>query len=129
SAQKHAASFNMSEASIKAPSLPARALRLVTRLVVIGFTVVVFTWAIPRLAGRTFDVGTKPGFARGIVHGALMPLALPQLLLGRDVIIYSVENTGRAYKLGYTAGVNGCGAVSFGVIFWRWSRWRKRRVA
>jgi hypothetical protein len=65
------------------------------------------------------------GFPRGLVQGALMPMALPNLLLGRDVIIYSTQNTGVSYKLGYTAGVNGCGALFFGFFFWRLNRWRK----
>jgi hypothetical protein len=66
------------------------------------------------------------GFGRGIIHGALMPCALPNLLVGRDVTIYALNNTGRTYKLGYTVGVNGCGAIFFGVFFWRVNRWRKR---
>ena len=55
-----------------------------------------------------------------------MPMAMPNLLVGRDVSIYSTRNTGLKYKLGYTVGVNGCGAIFFGVLFWRFSRWRKR---
>jgi hypothetical protein len=70
--------------------------------------------------------GTQPaGFWRGMLHGALMPLALPNLLVGHDVVIYSTNNTGRLYKLGYTAGVNGCGLIFFGLLFWRLSRWRR----
>lgn len=67
------------------------------------------------------------GFSRGIVHGALMPAALPRLLIGQDVSIYAPENTGRTYKLGYTVGVNGCGAIFFGINFWRLNRWRGKR--
>jgi len=66
------------------------------------------------------------GFGQGIAHGALMPLALPNLLLGDDVMIYAPNNTGRSYKLGYTVGVNGCGLIFFGLFFWRVSRWRKQ---
>ncbi len=69
------------------------------------------------------------GFGRGLLHGALMPAAMPNLLIGRDVSIYAAENTGRTYKLGYTMGVNGCGAVFFGIFFWRLNRWRKRMRA
>jgi hypothetical protein len=61
-----------------------------------------------------------------MLHGALMPLALPNLLLGRDPTIYASHNTGRLYKLGYTAGVNGCGLVFFGFFFWRLNRLRRR---
>lgn len=63
--------------------------------------------------------GDRAGFARGMLHGALMPLAMPSLATGHDVPIYSENNTGRTYKLGYTVGVNACGALFFGAVFWR----------
>lgn len=65
------------------------------------------------------------GLGRGFLHGAIMPLAMPGLLIGRDAEIYSPRNTGRTYKLGYTLGVDLCGAAFFGWSFRRWSRWRK----
>jgi hypothetical protein len=78
----------------------------------------------------TLDRSARPaGFGRGLVQGALMPMSLPNLLVGRDVEIYSVNNRGVSYKLGYTAGVNGCGALFFGFFFWRISRWRRRANA
>jgi hypothetical protein len=55
----------------------------------------------------------------GIVHGALMPVALPSLLLGNDVPIYATTSTGRIYKLGYIAGINLCGLLFFGTAFRR----------
>ncbi len=55
-----------------------------------------------------------------------MPAALPNLLMGNDVPIYAEKNTGCTYKLGYTAGVNGCGLLFFGFFFWRVNRWRKK---
>ncbi len=66
------------------------------------------------------------GFGLGVLHGAFMPLALPSLLLGRNVEIYAADNTGRTYKMGYSAGVNGCGLIFFGFFFRRVSRWRKK---
>ncbi len=48
-----------------------------------------------------------------------MPMALPALLMGRDVKIFSSGETGRLYKLGYIAGINACGLVVFGSAFWR----------
>jgi hypothetical protein len=71
--------------------------------------------------------GQQAGFARGMLHGALMPLALPNLLVGQDVEIYAARNTGRTYKLGYAVGVDVCGAIFFGFFFWRVSRWRNER--
>ena len=76
-----------------------------------------------------FDHSAHPaGFSRGVLQGALMPMSFPNLLVGRDVTIYSQHNTGVSYKLGYTTGVNGCGAIFFGVLFWRLSRWRGRKT-
>jgi hypothetical protein len=66
------------------------------------------------------------GFGRGVLQGALMPVAFPNLLVGHDVNIYAAVNTGRTYKLCYTVGVNGCGMIFFGTFFWRFNRWRKR---
>jgi hypothetical protein len=60
-----------------------------------------------------------------MVQGALMPLALPNLLAGNDVAIYAGNNTGRTYKLGYALGVNLCGLVFFGFFFWRVAKWKK----
>ena len=54
-----------------------------------------------------------------------MPMSFPNLLVGRDITIYSQNNTGLMYKLGYTSGVNACGALFFGLLFWRWSKFRK----
>jgi hypothetical protein len=72
-----------------------------------------YDWAAPRFYGRD----RLAGFRLGVLHGALMPVALPSLLLGQDVPIYAVNNTGRTYKLGYIAGINLCGLVFFGFAF------------
>jgi hypothetical protein len=55
-----------------------------------------------------------------------MPCALPYLLAGWDLTIYAEVNSGRGYKLGYTLGVNGCGALFFGFVFWRVNRLRRQ---
>lgn len=62
------------------------------------------------------------GFGAGLLHGVVMPCALPALVMGRDVMIYAVNNSGRPYKLGYTLGVNLCGAVFFGAMYRRRAR-------
>lgn len=83
--------------------------------------------AVLNRISASMDHSLRPaGFARGILQGALMPMAMPNLLVGRDVTIYSANNTGVSYKLGYTTGVNGCGALFFGFFFWRVNQWRKR---
>ena len=74
-----------------------------------------YTWAGPKL----YPPETRFGFGWGMAHGACMPMALPALLLGKDVDIYSAHNLGRGYKLGYIVGINLCGLVFFGGAFWR----------
>ena len=100
----------------------ARVMRTVLTLVAFA---VVIGWALQRSTEALQDANVRAGFGRGVLHGALMPLAFPNLLVGRDVPIYAVHNTGVPYKLGYTAGVNACGAAFFGFCFWRWSRMRR----
>jgi len=85
-------------------------------LVVLGLLLgLAYDWAAPRFYGDQ----QKTGFRIGVVHGALMPIALPSLLMGNDVPIYSPSTTGRLYKLGYIAGINLCGTLFFGVAFRR----------
>jgi hypothetical protein len=86
------------------------------RLLVIGVLLGwIYGWAGPRL----YPPDRVPGFGWGMAHGACMPLALPALLLGKEVSIYAASNTGRSYKLGYIAGINLCGLVFFGGAFWK----------
>ncbi len=72
-----------------------------------------YGWVMPRFYGPE----RQAGFPLGVMHGALMPVALPSLLLGKDVPIYTSHNTGRTYKIGYIAGINLCGLVFFGLAF------------
>ena len=89
--------------------------------------VLLVTIVLSAVFNRPIQKAHPAGFGRGIVDGALMPGAMPPLLFGRDVPIYAALNTGRTYKLGYTVGVNGCGALFFGIIFFRIKKWRDRR--
>ena len=86
--------------------------RLVVATLLLGW---LYGWASP----WAYPAGARVGFAYGMLHGGLMPMALPSLLLGKDVSIYATVNTGRLYKLGYIAGINLCGLVFFGSLFWR----------
>lgn len=73
----------------------------------------VYGWAAPRFYGTE-----KPaGFGMGVLHGVLMPTALPALLMGKDVPIFATLNNGRIYKIGYIAGINLCGVLFFGIAF------------
>jgi hypothetical protein len=91
-------------------TLGVKAASLVAAGLVFGWA---YTWAEPRF----YRTATPAGFWLGTLHGALMPTALPCLLLGKDVPIFTANNTGRTYKLGYIAGINFCGLVFFGLSF------------
>jgi hypothetical protein len=74
-----------------------------------------YGWASP----RAFPKDKTMGFGYGMLHGALMPLALPSLLMGQDVQIFASDSSGRIYKIGYICGINLCGLSFFGPLFWR----------
>jgi hypothetical protein len=105
-------------------------LKIIGRVIGIVVLALAVGWTINRI-GHSISESPKPaGFARGLLQGALMPMALPNLLVGKDVAIYTQNNTGVNYKLGYTAGVNGCGTIFFGFFFWRLrrlKRWAEER--
>jgi Mg/Co/Ni transporter MgtE len=97
------------------PPWLAGLLKRALRMVILGLVLTMFySWAVPRFHPRAGPAG----FAYGMLHGAIMPMALPALAAGQDVLIYAERNTGRTYKLGYTIGINLCGLVVFGTAFW-----------
>ena len=96
-----------------------------TKITVFLIVSALFGWAYGWSSSRAFPQDKTFGFGYGMLHGALMPLALPTLLMGRDVEIYATDNSGRFYKIGYICGINVCGLAFFGPLFWR----PKRRVA
>ena len=93
--------------------------RLAVKTAILVLLGLVFGFAYDWAAPRFYAPGRVPGFGVGVLHGALMPVALPALLMGRDVPIYATNNTGRVYKIGYIAGINLCGLTFFGVAFWQ----------
>ena len=113
----------MAPAQDKAPDTATKARKIIIRVV----TILIFSFLVGWYMNRsTSEAGQPSGFFQGVLHGALMPCQMPRLLVGYDVVIYAPHNTGRTYKLGYTAGVNGCGAIFFGLLYWRVNRWRKK---
>ncbi len=85
----------------------------------LAIVTVVFAYAYGWASPWAFPQTKTVGFGYGMLHGALMPIALPSLVLGRDVPIYSTNNSGRIYKIGYICGINLCGLAFFGPLFWR----------
>lgn len=103
----------------------SRRRRILKRIFSFLLVAVFVGFCVHVISVRMSKSAAPAGFARGMLQGALMPGALPNLLVGNDVVIYAPNNTGRTYKLGYTCGVNACGALFFGWFFWRVSKWRK----
>jgi len=95
----------------------------IVRMILVG---VLFGWAYAWAAPTVYPRDGNPGFWLGSAHGALMPMALPSLLMGNDVPIYAPKNQGRIYKVGYILGINGCGFFFFGLSFWQPNRSRSR---
>jgi len=102
-----------------------RLLRVARRLAAFIIAGFLLAWVLSRAEAALERRDQPAGFAHGVVQGALMPIALPNLAFGKDVPIYAPRNTGRTYKLGYTLGVNACGLVFFGFFFWRIRRLRQ----
>lgn len=85
-------------------------LRLVAMGLLLGW---VYAWASP----LAYPKDRPLGFFFGCAHGGLMPMAMPSLIIGKDVDIFASNNNGRFYKLGYICGINVCGLLFFGVGF------------
>ena len=111
-------------ANVSAPTRPRRNLaRRAAWIILFAFLI---GWSLNWVA-QQLDRSHRPaGFIRGLAQGALMPASMPNLLIGKDVSIYAVNNNGVSYKLGYTMGVNACGAIFFGLFYWRLKGWRNR---
>jgi len=92
---------------------------ILRKAVTIAVVMLVFGWLYSWASPWAFSPNRTSGFAYGLLHGAMMPLSLPSLVVGRDVQIYDDHNVGRIYKIGYICGVNICGLVFIGPLFWR----------
>ena len=92
---------------------------IVRKAVMIAVVTLVFGWLYSWATPRAYPTDRSAGFGYGLLHGAFMPLSLPSLVIGHDVRIYDDNNQGRIYKIGYICGVNICGLVFIGPIFWR----------
>lgn len=91
---------------------------------------IVFVWVLAELQGWASRNSYKPenfaDFKMGIVHGMLMPAAMPGLIAGHNLPIFAPNNSGRGYKIGYIFGINTCGTLFFGIAFWhpRGLKWK-----
>jgi len=103
------------------PTAQPRALikTILRKVVTLAAVTVIFGWLYSWASPWAFAPNRTAGFKYGLLHGAMMPLSLPSLVIGRDVPIYDPNNSGRIYKIGYICGVNICGLVFIGPLFWR----------
>jgi len=92
---------------------------LLRKAVTVAVVTIIFGWLYSWASPWAYASRSPAGFAYGLLHGAMMPLSLPSLVIGRDITIYDLDNCGRFYKIGYICGVNICGIVFIGPIFWR----------
>jgi hypothetical protein len=116
---KNHAVAEMSPISVPAPNSAARRKLWLTKIVYFLSASMLLGWFYGWASPRAFPKDKTMGFGYGMLHGALMPLALPSLLMGQDVEIFATENSGRIYKIGYICGINVCGLSFFGPLFWR----------
>jgi hypothetical protein len=116
----------MAEADSKQMAVPATAARVrsssakfvaikIIILTVLGLGLgITQGWA----SSRHYKPDHIAGFHSGVLHGMMMPAALPGLLMGQNLSIYAPNNTGRPYNIGFCLGINVCGMVFFGIGFW-----------
>jgi hypothetical protein len=93
--------------------------RWLRKALALAIVTVLFGWFYGWASPWAFPKNHTADFKYGVLHGALMPLSLPTLVMGRDVPIYANENSGRGYKIGYICGINACGLLFFGAAFRR----------
>ena len=103
------------------PARPASGFlrRWLRKAATLAIVTVVFGWFYGWASPWAFPKNHTADFKLGVLHGALMPLSLPTLVLGKDVLIYAPDNSGRGYKIGYICGINACGLLFFGAAFRR----------
>jgi len=94
--------------------------RLITiKIIVLTALALTLGFAQGWASSRLYKPDHVAGFHMGLLHGMLMPAALPGLLMGQDLPIYAPNNSGRPYNIGYIFGINTCGTLFFGIAFWQ----------
>lgn len=109
----------MNEPPSPAPDRNATIWHWTQKALTMAIVTVVFGWFYGWASPWAFPKERAADFKYGVLHGALMPLSLPTLVMGKDVPIFASDNTGRGYKIGYICGINACGLFFFGAAFRR----------
>ncbi|HYA79011.1 MAG TPA: hypothetical protein VED19_00715 [Candidatus Nitrosopolaris sp.] len=104
---------------ISAPVRLSKAKLITIKIIVLTALALALGFVQGWASSRCYKSNQVAGFHMGVLHGILMPAALPGLLMGNDLPIYAPNNTGRTYNIGFAVGVNCCGTIFFGVAFWQ----------
>ncbi len=99
---------------------------IVIKCVLMTLFVASLAWLQGWAARSSYKPENFADFKMGIVHGILMPAALPALLAGHDLPIYAPNNSGCNYKIGYILGINTCGTLFFAMAYWGMGRRRRK---
>jgi hypothetical protein len=77
---------------------------MLRKALTLAVVTVVFGWFYGWASPWAFPKSRTAGFKYGVLHGALMPLSLPALLIGEDVPIYASDNAGWSFSAPPFAG-------------------------
>jgi len=111
---------------VAAPVCLSRAKLITIKIIVLTALALALGFVQSWASSRCYKPDRVAGFHMGVLHGILMPAALPGLLMGQDLPIYAPNNTGRIYNIGFAVGINCCGTLFFGISFWQPRRRRPR---
>lgn len=107
------------QAPVPTPTGLSKAQVIILKIIVLTVLSIALGLTQGWASSRTYKPERVAGFHMGLLHGMLMPAALPGLLMGNDLPIYAPSNVGRAYNIGYIFGINTCGTIFFGIGFWQ----------
>jgi len=109
----------MAISQVAAPPRLSKAKLITIKVIVLTALALALGFVQGWASSRCYKPDHVAGFHMGLLHGILMPAALPGLLAGQDLPIYAPNNSGRPYNIGYIFGINTCGTIFFGVAFWQ----------
>ena len=104
---------------VAAPARLSKAKLITIKIIILTLLALALGFVQGWASSRSYKRDHVAGFHMGLLHGILMPAALPGLLLGQNLPIYAPTNSGRPYNIGYIFGINTCGTIFFGVAFWQ----------
>ena len=107
------------QTAISAPGRLSKTKMLTIKIITLIVFGLALGFAQAWASSRYYESQRVANIHMGVLHGILMPAALPGLLMGNNLPIYATNNTGRYYNIGYILGINLCGTIFFGIGFWQ----------